>query len=136
MTGMPVRTVLLAEDSADVRDALAEILQTFGYAVEAVGDGLTAVERASALLPDAVLVDLGIPGIDGLEVARRIRAAARVPAPLLVAVTGAGAAEDVRRSRAAGFDAHLTKPLDLDELARVLSGGTPRAGTGAPPRRG
>lgn len=117
---MARKTVVLAEDSADVRDAFAELLGEMGYAVDAVGDGIAAVAHAVELRPDAVLVDVGIPGIDGLEVARRIRAALGAR-PLLVAVTGLGRDEDRRRSLEAGFDAHLEKPIDLGALARVLA---------------
>jgi CheY-like chemotaxis protein len=113
-------TVLLAEDSADVRDAFAELLGEMGFTVDAVSDGVDAVAHAVELRPDAVLVDVGIPGIDGLEVARRIRAALG-DGPLLVAVTGLARDEDRRRSIEAGFDAHLAKPIDVDALARVLA---------------
>ncbi len=119
---MAVHTLLLAEDSTDVREAFAELLQARGYAVEAVGDGLAAVERAEALRPDAMLVDVGIPGIDGLEVARQVRAALGAD-PFLVAITGHGRPEDRRQALEAGFDAHLVKPVDLDELVRVLARG-------------
>ncbi len=113
-------TVLLAEDSRDVRDAFAELLDEMGFAVDAVEDGLAAVAHAVKLRPDAALVDVGIPGIDGLEVARRIRAALG-DGPLLVAVTGYSHEDDHRRSLEAGFDAHLDKPIDVDALARVLA---------------
>jgi CheY-like chemotaxis protein len=117
--------VLLVEDSPDVREVLAELLGLEGYLVETVGDGLTAVERARATRPEVVLVDLGIPGIDGLEVARRIRTELGA-APRLVAVTGHGRAEDRRRAMAAGFDDLVEKPVDLAALGRAMEGTKPR----------
>jgi len=113
--------VLLVEDSPDVREVLAELLGLEGYLVETVGEGLAAVERALASRPEVVLVDLGIPGIDGLEVARRIRAELGT-APRLVAVTGHGRPEDRRRAIAAGFDDLVEKPVDLAVLARAMEG--------------
>ncbi|HUL59477.1 MAG TPA: response regulator [Anaeromyxobacteraceae bacterium] len=115
-------TVLLAEDSPDVREAFVELLSTAGWGVVAVGDGHAAVERAVALRPDAVVVDVGLPGIDGLEVARRIRGSLGA-APFLVAVTGHGRSDDRRAALAAGFDVHLVKPVDVEELMSVLSRG-------------
>jgi len=114
------RRVLLVEDSEDIRTALAELLELLGHRVEAVADGLVAVERARATQPEIVLVDLGIPGIDGLEVARRIRAELG-GGPRLVALTGAAREEDRRRSREAGFEEHLVKPVDLAHLEAVIS---------------
>ncbi len=113
------REVLLVEDSEDVRVALVELLELMGHRVEAVSDGLTAVQRARATRPQVVLVDLGIPGIDGLEVARRIRAELG-ETPRLVAMTGASRAEDRRLALEAGFDAHLVKPIEVTELEAVL----------------
>jgi two-component system, sensor histidine kinase len=116
------REVLLVEDSDDVRVALVELLELLGHRVEAVSDGLAAVKRACASRPEVVLVDLGIPGIDGLEVARRIRAELG-EAPRLVAMTGAARAEDRRLALEAGFDAHLVKPIEVADLEAVLARG-------------
>ena len=121
---MARRTVLLVEDSEEVRDALAELLELGGHTVEAAGDGLEGVERARASRPEVVLVDMGLPGIDGLEVGRRIRAILG-DAPLLVAVTGQGRAEDRRRALAAGFDDLLAKPVDAAQLERMVEDGKP-----------
>ena len=119
---MARRTVLLVEDSEEVRDALVELLQLGGHAVEAVGDGIEGVERARASRPEVILVDMGLPGIDGLEVGRRIRAHLG-DVPLLVAVTGQGRDEDRRRALDAGFDELLAKPVDVARLERVVEDG-------------
>lgn len=109
------------EDSAEVREVLAELLGLEGHRVEAVGDGLAAIERARASRPEVVLVDLGLPGIDGLEVARRIRAELGA-VTRLVAVTGHARPEDRRRALAAGFDDLVEKPVDLAALERAVEG--------------
>src|SRR5512138_3961419 len=119
---MARRTVLLVEDSEEVREALVELLELGGHAVEAVGDGIEGVERARASRPEVILVDMGLPGIDGLEVGRRIRADLG-DAPLLVAVTGQGRDEDRRRALAAGLDELLVKPVDVTRLERIVEGG-------------
>jgi CheY-like chemotaxis protein len=88
--------------------------------VEEAADGASGLARAETTRPDIVLVDIGLPSMDGYEVARRIRSR-RGAAPILVAITGYGQAEDRRRSFEAGFDAHLTKPVSPDHLAHVLA---------------
>jgi CheY-like chemotaxis protein len=117
--------VLLAEDSLDLRETLAELLGAAGHTVHAFADGLAAAECARAIGPEVVLLDLGLPGIDGLEVARRVRAALG-ERPLIVAVTGDARDEDRRRAREAGFDALLAKPVDLEELERIVDAGKTR----------
>ena len=112
--------MLLIEDNADVRQTLRELLEHDGHRVDEDRDGVSGLAHAEALQPDIVLIDIGLPGLDGYEVARRIRAR-RGAAPILVALTGYGQAEDVRRSREAGFDAHLTKPVSPDHLADMLA---------------
>jgi signal transduction histidine kinase/CheY-like chemotaxis protein len=112
--------ILLVEDLADARDALRLVLESAGHEVHEAPDGLTAVDRALELKPDIALVDLGLPGIDGHEVARRIRAAGM--AARLVALTGYGRDEDQIRSREAGFDAHLVKPVAMVRLQEVMDG--------------
>jgi CheY-like chemotaxis protein len=119
------RRVLVVDDDAGVRDALGELLQLCGHEVNVAADGLAAVEAACRGRPDVVVLDLGIPGIDGLEVARRIRAELG-SAPLLVAVTGAVRPEDEASARAAGCDRFLAKPVDVDAL-EALVGGAPGA---------
>jgi CheY-like chemotaxis protein len=110
--------ILLVEDSADARETLRLLLESAGHTVVEAADGPAAVQHALGLEPDFALVDLGLPGFDGHEVARRIRAAN--VATQLVAVTGYGRDEDHARSREAGFHAHLVKPVTLARLHEVL----------------
>ena len=116
---VPPASVLLIEDNADARQSLRVLLEHEGHRVDETVDGPAGLARAEATRPDIVLVDIGLPGMDGYEVARRIRAQ-RGREPILVAITGYGQAEDQQRAREAGFDAHLTKPVAPDELAGLL----------------
>jgi CheY-like chemotaxis protein len=116
------RSVLLVEDSDDVREALLELLELLGHHAEGVATGAEGVARAVAGAPDVVLVDVGLPDFDGMEVARRIRAAVG-PGPFLVAMTGYARDEDRDEALAAGFDLHLAKPVDLAVLERVVAQG-------------
>jgi PAS domain S-box-containing protein len=115
----PARRVLVVEDNDDAREMLRNLLHLFGHEVHEACDGASGVEQARRLRPDAVLIDIGLPGMDGYEVARRIRAA--VPGARLVALTGYGQPEDRERALAAGFDVHLVKPVDPDQLQRLLA---------------
>ena len=126
------RHVLVVEDSADVRDALRALLEVWGHHVEVAEDGPVGVEMARLSRPEIALVDIGLPGFDGYQVAERLRAAPAGRGVFLVALSGYGQAEDRRRALAAGFDVHLLKPVDPEELARVLaempaSGGASRS---------
>jgi PAS domain S-box-containing protein len=112
--------LLIVEDNADARRSLRALLEQDGYRVDEAADGEDGLARAEATRPRVVLVDIGLPGMDGYEVARRIRAA-RGAAPILVAITGYGQAEDRRRALDAGFDAHLTKPVSPEQLADILA---------------
>ena len=112
------RRILIVEDNDDVRDMLRTALSIVGHDVHEAADGERGLEAALRLRPDVALIDLGLPGLDGYEVARRLRAAGH--RDRLVAVTGYGQAEDRRRSADAGFDAHLVKPVDDAELARIV----------------
>ena len=127
----PASAVLLIEDNADARQSLRTLLERDGHHVEAAADGLSGLARAEASEPDIVLIDIGLPSLDGYEVARRIRAR-RGAAPILVAITGYGRADDRRRSFEAGFDAHLTKPVAPEQLADVLAVETRRRGALGP----
>jgi signal transduction histidine kinase/DNA-binding response OmpR family regulator len=110
--------LLVVDDNADAASMLAEALRTFGYDVRIALDGPTALEIAARFDPRIVLLDLGLPVMDGYEVAERLRAAG-MPA-LAVALTGYGQESDRARSTASGFAAHLVKPVDFDELRRCL----------------
>ncbi len=113
------RRVLVVEDNADVGEMLASLVATQGHRVTLVGDGESALRRLDEEVPEVMLVDIGLPSLDGYEVARRVRARAG-RRPLLVAVTGYGTREDRERSREAGFDHHLVKPVEPGELDRIL----------------
>jgi CheY-like chemotaxis protein len=116
----PGRSILIVEDNADARDALRVLLELEGHAVEAVEEGQQALEIVRAKDPDIALVDIGLPGIDGYEVARRVRARDR-RRPVLIALTGYGQPEDQRRASEAGFDDLLVKPVDPTALAALLA---------------
>jgi signal transduction histidine kinase len=113
------RRVLVVEDGDDNRETLKAALEQLGHEVLVSADGVTGAESAIQQAPEVVLVDIGLPGLDGYEVARLVRAA-RGPHVLLVALTGYGQPEDRRAALAAGFDVHLTKPVALDALAEVI----------------
>jgi signal transduction histidine kinase len=112
------RRVLVVDDNVDAANSLAEILNLSGHQAEPVFNSHDALERSRVLEPDVVLLDIGLPGMDGYEVARRIRS--RGSSTRLVALTGYGQTEDVSRAMSAGFDAHLVKPVDLQLLLDTL----------------
>ena len=114
------RRILIVEDSRDSRDMLRYLLEHAGHEVHEAADGPSGVEAILKVRPDIALVDVGLPGLDGYEVARRIRADAAGGKVRLVALTGYGLPEDHRRSQEAGFDAHLVKPVDPASLAAVI----------------
>jgi signal transduction histidine kinase/CheY-like chemotaxis protein len=116
------RTVLIVEDNHDARATLRELLETAGHTVHEAIDGPRGLDAALKLRPEVAFVDLGLPGMDGLELARRIRASPEGRGLRLVALTGYGSAADRARSREAGFDVHLVKPVDRETLERVLAG--------------
>ncbi|MGB9110315.1 MAG: response regulator, partial [Telluria sp.] len=113
-------TVLLIEDNDDGREMMATMLGSYGYPVLQAGDGLEGVRLAMSELPDVALVDIGLPGIDGYEVARRLREHGATREIRLIALTGYGLAEDQRRVLEAGFDLHMVKPVDLAALLSQL----------------
>jgi signal transduction histidine kinase len=116
----PLR-ILLADDNDDAVDLLREILELDGHQVEVAGNGLAALETAATFLPDIAFLDIGMPGLNGYEVARRLRTMPALAHAHLVAVTGWGTQEDRARSEAAGFDGHLTKPVELDALKAFIA---------------
>jgi PAS domain S-box-containing protein len=115
------RSIVVVEDDEDTRTVLAFMLEAEGARVSAAGRGEEAVTLAGRVRPDVVLCDIGLPDIDGMEVARRLRAQAGLAGTRLIALTGYGQAEDVRQAIAAGFDAHVTKPVNLDQLMALLA---------------
>jgi signal transduction histidine kinase len=120
LAAIPQRRILVVDDNVDAADALAELLRDFGHDVRAVHDGPSALEQAALHHPDIVLLDIGMPGCDGYDVARRMRGELGLKATL-VALTGFGEARHRRLSRDAGFDEHVTKPLDLRKLEKLLT---------------
>ena len=115
------RRILVADDNIDALESLATLLELGGHEVYSASNGTLAFECAERHLPEVALLDIGMPLLDGYEVARRIRAQPWGKAITLVALTGWGQDSDRRRSREAGFDSHLVKPLDLDKLTELLA---------------
>ena len=124
-------TVLVVDDNEDAATLLAETLETLGYAPCVAFDGARALVLAAQARFDAALVDIGLPVIDGYEVARRLRELPGWRDTELIAITGYGQDSDRRQSSAAGFDHHLVKPIDLAALAALLESTRRR---GAEPR--
>lgn len=116
------RRILIIEDNGDARDMLRAQLEREGHEVHVAADGPTGVEAAAAARPDVVLIDLGLPGFDGYEVARHIRTTSWGKSMRLVALTGYGQAEDRRHALEAGCDVHVTKPVIPERLAEILAG--------------
>ena len=117
----PARRILVVDDNVDGAESLAMLLKLSGHEVITVHNGPAALEAARAVQPEIVLLDIGLPGMNGYEVARRLRQQPEMEKVLLVAVTGYGQEEDRRRSKNAGFDRHLVKPLTLDDLDKLLA---------------
>src|SRR5439155_18442490 len=105
---------------ADTLEALDMLLTDFGHHSLQAVDGPTALRLAAEEKPEVYIIDIGLPGMDGYEVARRLRQMLQASRALLIALTGYGTPEDKVRAREAGFDAHLTKPPDVDQLRRLL----------------
>jgi PAS domain S-box-containing protein len=114
------RRVLVVDDNHDGAEAIARLLRVLGHDVDVVYDGLTALQRANHCEPGVVLLDLGMPGMDGFQVCERLRAHAWTQRPFIVALTGWGRDGDLVRTKNAGFDAHLVKPVDAAALVRLL----------------
>ncbi|MDC3954011.1 GAF domain-containing protein [Polyangium jinanense] len=114
--------VLVVDDNVDGAESLAELLQLTGHTTEVAHTGPSALVAARAFEPDVVFLDIGLPGMTGYEVAQRLRAEEGLGRVVLVALTGWGTEEDRRQAREAGFDYHLTKPVDLQEVQRIVDG--------------
>ena len=114
------RRILIVDDNADAANSLALVLALDGHATEAVYSATDALRRAHEFKPQVVLLDIGLPEMDGYQVARRLRAQPALAGTRIVALTGYGQSDDVERSREVGFDDHLTKPVDFAALARTL----------------
>jgi PAS domain S-box-containing protein len=116
-----LRRVLVIEDNADAAQSLKEVLELGGHVVEVALHGQTGIERSRTFLPDIIVCDIGLPGLDGYSVAEAIRADPALRTIRLVALTGYAGPDDIERSRAAGFDHHLAKPPDMAQLETVLA---------------
>jgi CheY-like chemotaxis protein len=114
------RRVLVVDDNLDSADTMAELVRIWGYEVRTAHDGPAALECARSFRPNVVLLDVGLPGMDGYELARRLRAEG-LAGNLLVSVTGYGQEEDRRKAEEAGFDHHLTKPVNPETLQRLVA---------------
>lgn len=114
------RRVLIIEDNADSRESLCDLLRLWGYQVEVAGDGMQGLKKALNARPEIALIDIGLPGMNGYEVAQQVRTAIGPEDIFLVALTGYGQPDDRRKALEAGFNTHLVKPVNLDELCRLL----------------
>jgi DNA-binding response OmpR family regulator len=123
----PVRgcRILVVDDNVDSAESMATLLELDGHDVRVAHDGLAAVESALASRPQAVLLDIGLPGLDGDEVARRLRSLDETKDTFLIAVTGYGKTEDRVRALTSGFNYHITKPVDPGELDMIIEKLTP-----------
>jgi CheY-like chemotaxis protein len=114
------RRVLIVDDNRDTAQGMARLLTRAGHKVELAHDGVEALERAREAQPEAVVLDIGLPGMDGFEVARRLREEPSCAQTIIIAVTGYGQPEDRRRALEAGCHHHLVKPVDIEEIKRLL----------------
>lgn len=112
----PRTTIVVVEDDEDIRLGTRALLRAHGHVVDVAADGVSGLSKVDELRPEVVLIDIGLPGMDGFEIARRLRAEHGDDAPLLIAVTGYGQERDKRRAREAGFDDHLVKPTAIEEI--------------------
>ncbi|MGC3996118.1 MAG: response regulator [Anaeromyxobacter sp.] len=128
--------ILLVEDNEDVAETLSEALGSLGHDVRVAHEGVAALAEAERWRPDLVLIDIGLPGMDGYELARRLRALPVDRPPVLMALTGYGQDEDRERSRSAGMDYHLTKPFALPQLEHLITQVLARARAGRPAAAG
>ena len=115
------RRILLVDDNKDMAQGMKRLLTAAGHTIRIATDGLEALKVSENFLPSAVILDIGLPGMDGYEVARRLREATSGPPAILIAMTGYGQPEDKQRAISAGFDHHLVKPVDFKELKALLS---------------
>ena len=123
------RRILVADDNADAAASLGQMLGLLGYEVRTANDGVAAVAAAADFRPAAILLDIGMPRLNGYEACRRIRAQPGGGAAVIAALTGWGQDEDRRRSQEAGFDHRMVKPADPDALMKLLAG-VPAAANG------
>ena len=118
-----VSKVAVIEDNTDSREMLCEVLSMAGFACDSTDNGLAGLELIETMRPDVALVDVGLPGLNGLELAQRVWAGGRHPHLRLVALTGYGQQDDRRQASEAGYHAHFVKPIDPQRLVRFLRNG-------------
>jgi CheY-like chemotaxis protein len=123
----PARRVLVADDNRDGAEIMSLLLQQYGYEVNVAHSGTEALTVAAQSTPEIAILDIGMPGMTGYEVARRIRAEAWGQRMMLIALTGWGQEEDKKKAFEAGFDHHLIKPIDPDALEALMASGYPRS---------
>lgn len=121
LAGGPKGRILVIDDNVDATRILRIMLELDGHQVQVLNDGSGARDAVRAFRPDVVLLDIGMPGMDGYAVARQLRDDAGDATPLLVAITGFAHADDERRSREAGFDRHLVKPAEREVLQALIA---------------
>jgi CheY-like chemotaxis protein len=115
------RRILVVDDNKDARETLAAVLELDGHHIVQAADGPEALARLAGFHADAAIIDIGLPGMDGYQVARNIRSHPQSgKPPVLIALTGYGLPEDQRRAREAGFDVHMVKPADFDRLLKII----------------
>ena len=117
----PARRVLLVDDSVDAAEALSMLLETLGHEVRTMHDGTSALAIVDEFRPEVVILDIGLPGMDGFALARELRKLPSTRDVLLIALTGYGGDEDRLRARAAGFDHHLVKPVSFADLEDLIA---------------
>jgi CheY-like chemotaxis protein len=115
------RRVLVIEDNVDAAESLREVLEFGGHTVQLANNGGDGIAKSLSFRPDMILCDIGLPGLDGYEVARRLRAEKTLASVYLVALTGYALPEDLAKAKAAGFDEHIAKPASLERLEQILA---------------
>jgi CheY-like chemotaxis protein len=118
---LPTFRIMVVDDFVDAAESLAMLLQMEGYEVKTVHCGMQAIEQAQVFRPQVVLLDIGLPGLNGYEVANRLRELPETQEAMLIALTGYGREEDRNRSKNAGFDHHLLKPVNFHTLSELLA---------------
>ena len=115
------RRVLVIEDNVDAAESLREVLEFDGHSVQLANNGGDGIAKSLSFRPDMILCDIGLPGLDGYEVARRLRAEKTLASVYLVALTGYALPEDMAKAKEAGFDEHIAKPASLERLEQILA---------------
>jgi len=121
MTPSPSLRILIADDNADAAQSLAMLLRMFGHDVKTALDGESALTLAITYQPQAMVLDIGLPRMNGYDLARKIRTTPEIASSLLIAYSGFGQSDDKQRARDAGFDHHLTKPAAIQDLTILLT---------------